>query len=163
MFTRRFTYWDWWSLELLSRRTRMGQITHTFKAVHILAHTHTHTQIGLYLDFITTEQSCSQLTHTERGKWGKSSLKWELSHSLFKCWSLKGMTRVVVHQNHHHFFLNESWSHWFISRYSAVLWPVICLCIYSRRLTFGLLGSRSLVSRCNHVFCAEINLFFFFS
>lgn len=26
------------------------------------------THTGLYLDFITTEQSCSQLTHTERGK-----------------------------------------------------------------------------------------------
>lgn len=61
------------------------------------------THTGLYLDFITTEQSCSLLTHTERGKWGKSSLKWELSQSVFKYWSLKGMTRVAVHQNHQDF------------------------------------------------------------
>lgn len=65
-----------------------------------------HTRSGLYLDFITTEQSCSQLTHIERGKWGKwgkSSLKWELSQSVFKYWFLEGVTTVMVHQTHQEF------------------------------------------------------------
>lgn len=101
------------------------------------AHTHT----GLYLDFITTEQSCSQLTHTERGKWGKSSLKWALSQSVFKYWSLKGMTSVVVHQNHQDFFLNESWSDWFTSQSLTQLfygwWRFVCALEQLRRLNLA--------------------------